>query len=85
MSSQAAVHSIENLKEFKAAVAIYGDDTVAALGAIDAEVRRALLWLQQDRPAYWLEQIKRRREVVASAQAEVFAAGSARQPNRRLR
>jgi hypothetical protein len=83
MSSQAAVHSIDALKDLRTALALYGEDTVAALGAIDAEVRRTLLWLEQDRPYYWQEQIHRRREKLASAEAEVFrrklgkAAGSA--------
>jgi hypothetical protein len=72
MSSQAAVHSIEALKDFRVALALYGEDTLAALGAVDAEVRRTVHWLEQDRPAYWQEQIKRRREQVASARAEVF-------------
>ena len=72
MSSQAAVHSIDALKDFRVALALYGEDTLAALAAVDAEVRRTVHWLQQDRPVYWQEQIKRRRELVASAKAEVF-------------
>jgi hypothetical protein len=72
MSSQAEVHSIEALKDFRAVLALYSDDTLGALGAVDAEVRRTAHWLQQDRPYYWQEQIKRRREAVASAKSEVF-------------
>jgi hypothetical protein len=72
MSSQATVHSIEALKDFRVALALYGDDTLAALGAVEAEVRRTVRWLQQDRPVYWAEQIKRRREQVSMAKAELF-------------
>ncbi len=72
MSSQAEVHSIDALKDFRTALALYSDDTLSALGAVEAEVRRTGQWLQQDRPYYWQEQIKRRREQVASAKAEVF-------------
>jgi hypothetical protein len=72
MSSQAAVHSIEALTDFRVALALYGEDTLAALGAIEAEVRRTVNWLEQDRPYYWAEQIKRRREQVSLAKAEVF-------------
>ncbi len=72
MSSQAEVHSIDALKDFRTALALYSDDTLAALGAVEAEVRRTSQWLQQERPYYWQEQIKRRREQVASAKAEVF-------------
>lgn len=72
MSSQVEAHSIEALKDFRAALALYGEDTLSALGAADAEVRRTMLWLQQDRPYYWQEQIKRRRERVATAKADLF-------------
>jgi hypothetical protein len=72
MSSQASVHSIDALKDFRAALALYGDDTLEALGSVEAEVRRTVRWLHEDRPYYWQEQIKRRREKVAMARAEVF-------------
>ncbi len=72
MSSQAEVHSIEALRDFRVALSLYAEDTLAALGAVEAEVRRTVQWLQQDRPYYWQEQIKRRREQVASAKSEVF-------------
>jgi hypothetical protein len=72
MSSQATVHSVEALKQFRAALALYADDTLAALGAVSAEVRRTVLWLEQNRPGYWHDQIKRRKELVSQARAEVF-------------
>jgi hypothetical protein len=72
MSSQATVHSIDALKELRTALALYGEDTLAALGAVEAEVRRTVRWLQEERPYYWQEQIKRRREQVSLAKAEVF-------------
>lgn len=72
MGSQAEVHSIDALKDFRTALALYSEDTRSALGAVEAEVRRTVQWLHQERPYYWQEQIKRRREMVASAKAEVF-------------
>lgn len=72
MSNQIAVNSIDALKDLRVALALYGEDTLAALGAVGAEIRRTVFWLQQERPWYWQEQIKRRREEVASARAEVF-------------
>jgi hypothetical protein len=72
MSSQAAVHSIDELKNFRVALALYGDDTLATLGAVEAEVRRTLRWIEEERPAYWHDQIKKRREQVAMARADVF-------------
>lgn len=72
MSSQATVLSVEALKHFRSALALYGEETLAALGAVDAEVRRTVLWLEQNRPGYWQDQIKRRRELVSQARGEVF-------------
>jgi hypothetical protein len=72
MNGQAEVHSIEALKDFRVALALYEEDTLSAMGAVEAEVRRTVQWLSQDRPYYWQEQIKRRHEQVATAKAEVF-------------
>ena len=72
MSEQAAVRSIEALRDFRAALATFAEEALAALGAVDMEVRRTVQWVQHDRREYWLGQIKRRREQVAMAQAEVF-------------
>jgi hypothetical protein len=80
MSSQVAVNSIESLKDLRVALALYSEDTLGALGMIGAEVRRTVYWLQQDRPAYWQDQIKRRREKVASAKAELFRKQLAKSP-----
>jgi hypothetical protein len=72
MSSQADVRSIDSLKEFRVALALFSEDAMAALGAVDTEVRRTVQWLKHDRREYWQNQIKRRREQVSSARAEVF-------------
>ncbi len=72
MSSQATVHSVDALKELRTALALYGEDTLGALGAVEAEVRRTMRWLQDERPYYWQEQIKRRREQVGLAKSELF-------------
>ena len=81
MSSQASVHSVEALKDLRVALALYGDDTLGALGAIESEVRRTVRWLEQERPAYWQDQIKRRRELVSQARAEVFRKNLQKRPD----
>ena len=81
MSSQATVHSVEALKDFRVALALYSEDTLGALGAIEAEVRRTVRWLEQERPAYWQDQIKRRRELVSQARAEVFRKNLQKRPD----
>ena len=72
MGSQINVGSIDALKDLRVAMALYGDDTLGALGAVEAEVRRTLRWVIQEQPGYWREQIKRRKEALSSAQAELF-------------
>jgi hypothetical protein len=72
MSSQANVQSIDSLKEFRVALALFGEDMLSTLGATEAELRRTLQWLQQERPGYWQDQIKRRREIASQARAELF-------------
>jgi hypothetical protein len=81
MSSQAAVHSIDELKNFRVALALYGEDTLGTLGAVEAELRRTLRWLQEERPVYWQEQIKRRREQVALARSEVYRRNLQKRPD----
>src|SRR4051812_11342199 len=72
MGTQASVRSIDALKDLRTALALFSEDVLSALGAVDMEVRRTVQWVTHDRRAYWQEQVKRRRERVASAQAEVF-------------
>lgn len=72
MGNQAAVYSIQALKDFQAALVMFSEDALGALGAVDMEARRTLVWLQQDRRPFWIDQIKKRREWVAQAKAEVF-------------
>jgi hypothetical protein len=72
MGEHAAVHSIDGLKDFRVALALFSEEALAALGAVNMEVRRTVQWVTYDRRAYWQEQIKRRREMVSQAQAEVF-------------
>jgi hypothetical protein len=81
MSSQASVHSIDDLKAFRVALALYSEDTLGALGAVEAEVRRMARWLEEERPVYWHEQIKRRREQVALARSEVFRRNLQKRPD----
>jgi hypothetical protein len=72
MSTQASVHSVHALKDLRAHFALFAEDVQAALGSVDMEARRTVQWLQHDRRSYWQEQVKRRREAVSEAQADLF-------------
>ena len=72
MSSQAEVHSIDALKDFRTALALYSEETLAALGAVEAEVRRTGALASAGPPRLLAGTDQRRREQVAAAKAEVF-------------
>ncbi len=80
MSSQADVRSIEALKEFRAALAMYAEEALGAVASVKMEARRTVYWVQHDRKSYWQEQLKRRREQVAAARAEVARRRLAKTP-----
>ena len=81
MSSQADVRSIDALKDFRAVLALYSEEAQGAIGAVKMEARRTVQWLHHDRKMYWSEQIKRRREAVATARAEVARRRLAKTPD----
>jgi hypothetical protein len=72
MSNQADVRSVDAIKDFRVALALFAEDALGALGTVNMEAKRTIQWVQHDRRAYWAEQIKRRQEQVALAKAEVF-------------
>ncbi len=80
MSSQADVRSIEALGEFRVALALYAEEALGALGAVKSEAKRTVHWVTHDRKTFWAEQVKRRREAVASARSEVARRRLAKTP-----
>lgn len=72
MGTQANVRSVDALRDLRTALALYSEDVLAALGGVEMELKRTAYWVSHERRAYWQEQIKRRREAVAQAKAEVF-------------
>jgi hypothetical protein len=80
LSSQADVRSIQALKDFRAVLALYAEEAQGALGAVKMEAKRTVQWVHHDRKTYWTEQVKRRREQVTSARAEVMRRKMAKTP-----
>ncbi len=72
MSQSARVTSIDSIKDFRAALCRFGEDARNGLGAVEMEVRRSLNWITHEQPMFWQMEVKRRKEHVAQAQAEVF-------------
>ena len=71
LSSQADVRSIEALKDFRAALVLYAEEALGALASVGMEAKRTVHWVAHDRRDYWINEVKRGRERVSAARAEV--------------
>jgi len=69
--SQANVRSIEAIKDFKLALLTYAEDARVSLGAMEMEIRQVRNWLERDQYSYWQGQVKRAKEGIAEARADL--------------
>ncbi len=63
----ARVTSIDALVAFRAAVVAFLERGPAALGSLRQETHRTMMWLEQEQPRYWQEELRRGYDRVASA------------------
>ncbi len=66
MSDNAQVRSIPAIREFKAALALFRDDSASAIDMMLMELHRAIDWIEHDRPAYWENETRKAFELVGS-------------------
>jgi hypothetical protein len=52
------VTSIAAVREFRAALVEFADEAAATLGAMSAQIHRAVDWVEHDQPPYWQQQIR---------------------------
>lgn len=71
MSQSAQVHSVAAIDRFRLALAEFEQRTTTALDTLMGEIRRASDWLDNDCPAYWLEQEKRAADGVHQAKLDL--------------
>ncbi|HMP82129.1 MAG TPA: hypothetical protein PKA41_05405 [Verrucomicrobiota bacterium] len=74
MSDRAKVTSLEAIEAFRARLIIYRERAGRLLDEVADDVTRTRLWLQNERPAYWQNEIKRRHQKLEQAQQELFSA-----------
>ena len=67
----ARVTSIDALKEFKLALASFGEDADAALCSIELEINRFVDWLHYDQMSYWNREVRKRTDKVAEARSDL--------------
>jgi hypothetical protein len=68
----ARVHTLQVLKDVKAAVVEFSDAVNQTLTSVDSDINRVTQWLTQDRPAYWKAQVRRREDDVTRAQTDIM-------------
>lgn len=71
--SSARVTNIDAIVAFRAAVVSFLDRGPAALGSLRQETHRTMLWLEQEQPRYWQEQLRRGYDKIASARSNLDA------------
>ncbi|HZU01365.1 MAG TPA: hypothetical protein VFA10_16975 [Ktedonobacteraceae bacterium] len=72
MSSSANVHSIQALEEFRSALQRFKSEAQAPLNAVEGEINRVRVWLQE-RLQYWQNELRRRRRILEEAQSALRA------------
>jgi hypothetical protein len=68
MSTGANVHSSEAIESVRNSLARFADQVQDALDELAGEMRRALEWLEHDRPRFWKNQIRIAHDQVHEAQ-----------------
>lgn len=69
----ARVTSVDAIVSFRAAVIAFLDRGPAAMGSLRQETHRTMMWLEQEQPRYWQEQIRHGFDRVASARSALDA------------
>jgi AcrR family transcriptional regulator len=71
MSTQARVHSVHAIKDFKLSLMTFQEEARNALTTVDMQIRQVRNWLERDQLSYWKGQIKKRQEQVMQARADL--------------
>src|SRR3990172_10784574 len=65
----ANVRSLEAIEAVRATFVSFRDELEQSLSMIDIEMRRALDWLEHDRPRFWRTQVRHATDAVTEARA----------------
>lgn len=71
MSLPVDVRSVEVLQAVRDGFILFTEDAQNALGSMDMEVRRCIDWLTHDQRIYWQNEVKKRKEKLNEAKAEL--------------
>ncbi|MCA9232709.1 MAG: hypothetical protein KDA57_18815 [Planctomycetales bacterium] len=71
MAGSARVESVAAIERFRGALARYEQRVEDALETLSGELRRALDWLEHERPAYWKEQTRLADDAIHQARQDL--------------
>ena len=74
MPDRAKVTSLEAIEDFRAKLIVYRDKARRELDEVDHDVSRSRVWLENERPNYWQNQIRVRTRALEQCQSELFSA-----------
>ncbi len=74
MPDHAKVTSLEAIEDFRAKLVVYRDKARRVLDEVDHDVTRSRVWLENERPNYWQNQIRLRTRALEQCQQELFSA-----------
>jgi hypothetical protein len=74
----AKVTAIDAVEGVAVSLRCFQEDALAALDELQMEVNRALDWIQNDRPSYWREAVRRGWDAVSEARTQLEQARFAR-------
>lgn len=72
MSQFARVNSLDALRDFKAALQSFAEDSSVALSEATSEAQRGLWYISNDCKAHWTRELKKRQDRLNQAKAELF-------------
>ncbi len=64
MAEGARIHSVDAIRQFRAALIKYAETGNSALTSADSDIDRVLGWLERDQTSYWAGQVRKRHEHV---------------------
>jgi len=68
MGEGARVEDFGSINDFRIALIKFAETANAALGDAETDVTRTMMWLDGEQQAYWIQQIRSRKEALAKAQ-----------------
>ena len=74
MQDRAKVTSLEAIEDFRAKLVVYRDKARRVLNEVDHDVMRNRVWLENERPNHWQNQIRLRTRALEQCQQELFSA-----------